>query len=244
MSEGDELRLDNPVLVQWEFASEERLDKRNSIYRQLVEGDVHEDVLFAAVAEAAPERVLDVGCGTGEMAQRIERDLGATVVAVDSSPRMVTLTRERGIDARVGDVQALAFEDGEFDCVVAAWLLYHVPDRDAAIAECARVLRAGGRLVAATLSSCNLAELWTFLGADIERDITFSSENGVEQLRPHFARVDAREAQGVVVFPTPDAMRSYVAANMTRAHLAANVPEFDEPVRVRTHHTIFVCDKA
>ena len=244
MTDESELRLDNPILVQWEFASEERLDKRNSIYRQLVEGDNAEDVLFTAVAEVSPERVLDVGCGTGEMSERIVRDLGAQVTALDSSPRMVHLTRERGIDAQVGDVQALAFEDASFDCVVAGWVLYHVLDRPRAIAECARVLRPGGRLVAATLASNNLAELWELLGADLERDISFAAENGQEQLEPYFARVERRDAHGVVVFPTPDAMRSYVAANITRAHLAPNVPDFTEPVRARTFHTIFVAETA
>jgi SAM-dependent methyltransferase len=244
MSEGEELRLDNPMLVQWEFASEERLDKRNSIYRQLVEGDNAEDVLFAAVRECSPKRVLEVGCGAGETAERIARELGAAVVAIDTSPRMVHLTRERGIEARVGDVRSLDFEDGEFDCVVAGWLFYHVSDRDRAIAECARVLRPGGRLVAATLASNNLAELWELLGSDHERDITFAADNGGVQLEPHFARVERRDAHGVVVFPTPDAMRDYVAANITRAHLAARVPEFGEPVRAGTYHTIFVADKA
>ncbi|HEY3184180.1 MAG TPA: methyltransferase domain-containing protein [Gaiellaceae bacterium] len=244
MTDDAELRLDNPILVQWEFASEERLDKRNSIYRKLVEGDNAEDVLFTAVAEVAPQRVLDVGCGTGEMAERIARELGAHVTALDSSPRMVRLTRERGIDAQVGDIQSLDFGDDSFDCVVAGWVLYHVPDRPRAIAECARVLRPGGRLAAATLASNNLAELWELLGADLERDISFAAENGQEQLEPYFARVERRDAHGVVVFPTPDAMRSYVAANITRAHLAANVPDFTEPVRARTYHTIFVGEKA
>jgi SAM-dependent methyltransferase len=243
MTGDSELRLDNPILVQWEFASEERLDKRNSIYRELVEGQNAEDVLIAAVGEVAPVDVLDVGCGTGEMAERIAHELGARVTAVDSSPRMVHLTRERGIEARVGSIQTLEFDDGSFDCVVAGWVLYHVPDRPRAISECARVLRPGGRLVAATLASNNLAELWELLGVDLERDISFSSENGQPQLELHFARVERRDANGVVVFPTPDAMRSYVAANITRAHLAANVPDFAEPVRARTYHTIFVAEK-
>jgi len=121
VTEEPELRHDNPLLVQWEFASEERLDKRNSIYRELIEGDNAEDVLFAAVAECAPKRVLDVGCGIGETSERVARDLGASVVAVDSSPRMVHLTRERGIDARLGDIQALELDDESFDCVIAGW---------------------------------------------------------------------------------------------------------------------------
>ena len=244
MSGDDELRLDNPMLVRWEFASEERLETRNSIYRQLIEGVNAEDVMFSAVAEFAPARVLEVGCGAGAMAVRIAREVGADVVGLDQSARMVDLTRERGVDAVVGDVQALPFDEGEFDCVVAGWLFYHVADRELAIAECARVLRPGGRLVAATLADENLADLWVFLGSPRERSLSFSSVNGKEQLERHFARVEAREAEGVVIFPTPDSMGAYVAANITRAHLAASVPAFTEPVRARTHHTVFVADKA
>jgi SAM-dependent methyltransferase len=244
MTEEDELRLDNPMLVQWEFASEERLEARNAIYRQLIEGVNAEDVVFDAVREVAPQRVLEVGCGAGAMAGRIARVIGAEVVGVDTSKRMVDLTRERGVDARVADVQSLPFEDGAFDCVVAGWLFYHVADRDRAISECARVLRPRGRLVAATLADENLADLWEFLGSPRERSLSFSSTNGAGQLRPYFDRIEAREAEGVVVFPTPEAMRSYVAANITRAHLAAAVPAFTEPVRAQTHHTVFVADKA
>lgn len=240
----DELRIDNPLLVRWEYASEERLATRNAIYRKLVEGQNAEQFVFEAVAEVAPETVLEVGCGAGEMAERVAVELGAEVLALDESERMVALTRERGVKAVKGDVQALPFEDGRFDCVVAAWLFYHVANRDLAIAECARVLRPGGRFVAATIADENLADLWEFLGVPSERTLSFSSTNGLEQLERHFARVEAREAHGVVVFPDPQSMRRFVAANMTRAHAAANVPGFTEPVRARSHHTVFVAEKA
>ena len=45
------MRLDNPVLVRWEYASEERVAKRNAIFRALVQGDNPEDIAFRAVAE-------------------------------------------------------------------------------------------------------------------------------------------------------------------------------------------------
>ncbi|HXK13210.1 MAG TPA: class I SAM-dependent methyltransferase [Gaiellaceae bacterium] len=243
MSEND-FRLDNPMLVRWEFASEERLEKRNALYRRLVEGmDAHE-VLFEAIKESAPTRVLEVGCGAGEMAARVRDELGAEIVATDTSERMVELTRQRGVEAHVADVQELPFGDGEFDCVFAGWVLYHVHDRERAIAECARVLRTGGRFITATLADENMSDLWDFLGSPRERSLGFSSTNGAEQLERCFTNVEAREANGVVVFSTPDDMTQFVAANMTRAHLAAVVPDFSEPVRVRTHHTIFVAGKA
>ncbi|MCW2965299.1 MAG: class SAM-dependent methyltransferase [Actinomycetia bacterium] len=242
MSEED-FKLDNPMLVRWEFASEERLEKRNAIYRRLVEGDNAEEVLFAAVKEFAPTRVLEVGCGAGGMAERVRDEVGAQIVAVDSSERMVELTRQRGIESYVADVQELPFGDGEFDCVFAGWVLYHVLDRARAISECARVLRPGGRFATATLSDENMSDLWDFLGSPRDRILGFSSSNGAEQLEQCFVNVHTREANGVVVFATPDDMTQFVSANITRAHLAAVVPEFTEPVQVRTHHTIFVADK-
>lgn len=243
MSGEDDLRIDNPLFVRWEYASEERLATRNAIYRELVEGQNAEELVFEAVAEVSPKTVLEVGCGAGEMAERIAVEVRADVLALDESERMVSLTRERGVEAIAGDVQSLPFEDEQFDCVVAAWLFYHVANRELAIAECARVLRPGGRFVTATVADENLADLWELLGVASERRLSFSSANGLEQLRPYFAHVEAREAQGVVVFPSPESMRRFVAANMTRAHAAANVPDFTEPLRARSHHTVFVAEK-
>lgn len=239
-----DLRLDNPLLVRWEFASEERLATRNALTRQLIEGDNPEDFVFEAVADVRPKDVLEVGAGAGEMSERIVQELGAKVIALDNSERMVALTREAGVEAVLGDVTALPFENGSFDCVVAGWVFYHVTNRDRAIAECARVLRPGGRLVAATLADENLADLWEFLGAPQQRTLTFSSANGAEQLTPYFVKIEVREAYGVVVFPTAESVRRFVAADMTRAHAAANVPEATEPVRARTHHTVFIAEKA
>jgi ubiquinone/menaquinone biosynthesis C-methylase UbiE len=240
--QGD-LPLDNPMLVRWEFASEERLATRNAIYRKLIEGQNAEEVLFKAVVEAAPERVLEVGCGAGELAERLSHEAGCEVVAVDISERMVALTRARGIEAGLGDMQALPFEDELFDCVVAGWVLYHVADRNRAISECARVLRPGGTFLAATLADEHLADVWEHVGLSSERTLTFSTANGAPQLARHFEHVEAREAEGVVVFPDANAMRQYIAADMTRAHAAANVPEFAEPFRARSHHTVFLARK-
>jgi SAM-dependent methyltransferase len=244
VSAGWSHRLDNPVLVQWEYASEERLRARNAIYRDLLEGPNAEEQIFVAVAEASPRRVLDIGCGTGEAAERFAKELGADVVAADQSGRMVNLARERGLDARVADIQALPFLDGEFDCVVAGWVLYHVQDRHRAIAEVARVLRPGGRFVAATMAVDNFAEVWELVGEDWGRNISFDRENGVAQLEAHFARVEQRDCDGTVVFPTADDVRRFIAASMMGAHLGGKVPELTEPFRARSRHTVFVAEKA
>jgi SAM-dependent methyltransferase len=230
--------------VQWEYASEERLRARNAVYRDFLEGPNPEDEIFEAVAELSPRRVLDIGCGTGETAERIAKELGTVVIAADQSNRMVDLARERGLEAVVADIQAMPFEDGEFDCVVAGWVLYHVPDRKTAISELARVLRPGGRLVAATMAEDNFAEVWELLGEEWGRHISFDRENGLAQLQPFFARVQQRDTDATVVFRTADDVRRFIAASMTGAHLGGKVPELREPLRARSHHTVFVADKA
>ena len=188
--------------------------------------------------------MLEVGCGTGEAAERIADELGATVVALDISSRMVELTKARGVDARVGDVQELPFADCEFDCAVANWVLYHVPDLDRGIAELARVLRPGGRLVATTVGEDNLREVWELLGDHSVFDLSFNRRDGADRLRRHFERVEQRDAKGTVVFPSPQALRAYVAATITRSHLAERVPDFDGPFRARSRHSVFVAEKA
>src|SRR5207244_5914622 len=118
----------------------------------------------AAGAPARAGGVREAGAGRGERAERMQRERGVEVVAVDQSERMVELARERGVDARLGDVLALPFEDGSFDCAVAAWMLYHVEDLDLGLRELARALRPGGRLVAVTNTEFHLPELWGRFG--------------------------------------------------------------------------------
>src|SRR3954453_16829249 len=119
------MRLDDPALVAREYADDARLRKRASAYTGIATGVDAREPALAAIREAAPRRVLEVGCGWGELAQWIARDTEAHVCAVDLPPRMVELARMSGVDAR--DVQDLPFRDAEFDVVVAAWMLYQVP---------------------------------------------------------------------------------------------------------------------
>ena len=133
------MSLDDPEVVRAQYATETGLETRRSIYEN-AEGEDAREVAFQAIAAAHPRRLLEVGAGPGELSARITAELGAEVIALDVSERMVELARGRGVDARVGDVQALPFADASFDTVVAAWMLYHVPDLDRGLAEIARVL--------------------------------------------------------------------------------------------------------
>jgi SAM-dependent methyltransferase len=77
---------------------------------------------------------------------------GAVVVGVDLAPEILALARtlNPAIDFRVSDVHQLTFDDGSFAAVVAGFLLPHLGDHQAAVAELARVLQPGGRLALST----------------------------------------------------------------------------------------------
>ncbi len=186
--------LDDPQSVREQYASEGNLRARQSLYADAIGVDAKE-VLWRTLLEWEPRRVLEVGGGPGELAERMQNELGATVSFVDVSPRMVELARERGIDAQVGDAQSLPFADGSFDTVVAAWMLYHVPDLDRGLAELARVLTPGGALIAVTNSVNHLREFRDLIDYPPGLEETFNRENGEEYLARHFATVDRFDAE-------------------------------------------------
>jgi SAM-dependent methyltransferase len=98
------------------------------------------------------ERVLDVGCGTGNAALAAAR-LGAIVAGVDPAVRLIDVARERAeqesvaLDLRVGDAVALPWPDHSFDVVVSVFGVVFARPADRAAAELRRVARPGGRIV-------------------------------------------------------------------------------------------------
>jgi SAM-dependent methyltransferase len=96
--------------------------------------------LLDAAGVTAGARVLDVATGSGVVAQAA-RERGAEVVAVDQAEAMVAIARSAGVDARLAAVERLPFDDGEFDAVVAGFLLNHLARPLEGVSEMARVAR-------------------------------------------------------------------------------------------------------
>ena len=152
------------------------------------------------------ERVLDAGCGPGEMLRGMAQhgDGWGMLVGSDFSAGMAAeaagAATELPAHFMVSDAQANPFPDRFFDVVMARHMLYHVPDIDRAVAEAARVLRPGGFLLTVTNSENTMPEYWALRDKAAQRfpamtqpdQVThrFSLENGPAFLEPHFDRIE------------------------------------------------------
>jgi ubiquinone/menaquinone biosynthesis C-methylase UbiE len=114
-----------------------------------------EKVLFGGGREWACSQargeVLEIAIGTGRNLPYYAPDIRLT--GIELSPEMLAIASEgaktlgRDVDLRLGDAQALEFDDQSFDTVIITFALCSIPDDRRAVAETRRVLRPGGRLI-------------------------------------------------------------------------------------------------
>lgn len=100
------------------------------------------------IATAKATTVLELGCGTGQIARHLA-DLDFDVTAIDLSPANIQATEARGVHALVADFASLPFPDNSFDASVAVNSLLHVPpiELSSVFTEIARVLRTGAQFL-------------------------------------------------------------------------------------------------
>jgi ubiquinone/menaquinone biosynthesis C-methylase UbiE len=181
------------------------------------------------------ERVLDVGCGPGDLLREMARHRQVArhqqgdrdmLVGLDFSPGMVAQAKIHAADLPVhffvGDAQTLPFPDATFDVVMARHMLYHVADIDQAVVEAARVLRHGGRFLVTTNSAHTMPEYFQMrrqaslrFPAMVQSEMItdrFSLENGSAFLEPYFDRVEAHTLRGILRFPVAEPFVEYFAS--------------------------------
>lgn len=171
----------------------------------------------------ANARVLEIGCGTGQMwiGQQPLIDGFAELMLTDFSEGMLqeaqkNLADIRGVQYRIADIQNLPFADASYDFVIANMMLYHVPDRMRAIAEVRRVLKPGGTFVCATYGEQGIVQ---YLKALLEGIVpmrspstNFTLQNGAEQLRTAFAEVERRDYPDYFLVDSAEALVSYLGS--------------------------------
>ena len=205
------LNQDEEYLKNEQYQDSGNLNARAELHRRFSSNKAgwHPWVL-GQIGLKANSRVLECGCGPGWLwrGQLDQLPPGCEITLTDFSPGMVAEAEAALSSAgyrfhfETADIQSLRFETDSFDVVVANHMLYHVPDRAKALSEVRRVLRPGGRFVAATNGQDHMRELNEFSGillgeeerrslAQLRKQVSsaFSLENGQEQLAPYFKEV-------------------------------------------------------
>jgi len=178
----------------------ERYDRNARFVSDLGQGVVE------LLAPRSGERILDLGCGDGVLSERLV-SLGCSVVGVDGSAAQVAAACARGVDARVGDGEALAFEE-EFDAVFSNAALHWMRRPDRVMDGVWRALRPGGRFVAELGGhGCVQAVVDALTAALATRGIDARSLNPwyfptVEDYRSRLERRGFR-TDSIVLFPRP-----------------------------------------
>ncbi|CAM5653254.1 MULTISPECIES: methyltransferase domain-containing protein [Streptomyces] len=168
---------------------------------------------FDVFAPTPGERLLDVGCGAGEVARQLGARVGKEghVSAVDRSALAVSVASSRHdgtpVDYAVGDVMALDAPDGHFDGVRCERVLQHLGDPDGAIRELIRVTRPGGRVcvIDTDWSSC----VWDGFEhmAEVIRCFPFPDQDAGRVVRARMVRAGLRATAPLPVtlrFTTPE----------------------------------------
>jgi len=162
-----------------------------------------QDLLLQMAAIQLGEKVLDIACGTGLVSFRAAEQTGATgfVLATDISDRMIekatTLSNEKNISnisfERM-DAEQVTCTNESFDVVICALGLMYVPDPSKAISEMHRVLKKGGRIVAAVWGErahCGWAEIFEIVDKRVSSEVCpmFFQLGTGKLLEMHFEKV-------------------------------------------------------
>jgi ubiquinone/menaquinone biosynthesis C-methylase UbiE len=186
--------------------------------------------VFEQMSLVPGTHVLELGSGTAALwqANRERLPIACTITLSDLSPGMQRAAREQlgplanRFDWAIVDAQAIPYDAQSFDVVIANHMLYHVPDRDVAIGEIRRVLRADGVLYAATNGEAHLCEMDELLFASApearrgDAAEHFSLENGEAQLRRHFSRAVVTRYPDSLEVTTPETLLRYLLSTSAR----------------------------
>lgn len=158
--------------------------------------------------------VLEVGCGTGLILERLAK-ISKRAVGVDLSPGMLEKARERELDVIEASATDLPFEDASFDITCSFKVLAHIPEISRALSEMARVTRPGGYLLAEFYNPWSLRALAKRLGpagkiSESTRESAvftrFDAPWRVKEILPEGCRiVDSRGVR--IVTPAASALR-------------------------------------
>ncbi len=248
-------KIDDPQYVERQYRDASNLKTRLGLHERFsVNPYGWQRWVFDQLNLPPACRILELGCGAGTLwLENLERlPAGWEVTLSDFSAGMVdeasrNLGKHAQFQFKVIDVQSIPYESEIFDAVIANHMLYHVPDKSAALAEIWRALKPAGRFYASTGGKRHLGEIADLLSKfDLElsfwgnRTDSFLLENGEVQLSEWFTGIRLARYEDALEVTDVTALVDYILSGRVDIP-AERLPRFREFVahEVETHGGVF-----
>ena len=187
-------------------------------------------------------RILELGCGSGSLwLENLDRiPSGWKITLSDFSAGMLdearrNLEKRRSFQFKVIDAQSIPLENAYFDAVIANHMLYHLPDRPAALAEIRRVLQPAGHFYASTVGDRHLVEIRDLIVkfdpqlASWGRVVDpFTLENGMTQLSVYFSGIQLYRYDDVLEVTEVGPLVDYILSGWAQHILVGREAAFRE----------------
>ena len=227
---------DQQYLTQDQYKDASNLDARIAIHQRFsTNPQGWFDWIFDTLVKLpADSKILELGCGSAEMwkkcAARIPADWVITLTdlsdgMLDAAWRNL-VSLGRGFKFEQMDAQSIPYADKKFDAVIANHMLYHVPDREKALAEIKRVLKDDGRLITTTVGNTHMQEMYQwlrFVNTNKRSDMfsnPFTLENGLEQLQKVFSQVEKSQYFDNLEVTEIEPLIAYIRSSIGSADLS------------------------
>jgi ubiquinone/menaquinone biosynthesis C-methylase UbiE len=188
--------------------------------------------IFSKIHLQESERVLELGCGTGQLWLENSNNVPSTcsIILSDFSKEMVNKAEENlrqhklPIEFEIIDAEKIPYPDKSFDVVIACHMLYHIPNIQKALKSISQLLKPGGRLIATTVSKNHLQELKNFLSGFglysqekiwVKNFSEFRNETGRDVLKPFFSEINFYKYINEVKISTVDPLMNYIQSMYT-----------------------------
>ena len=233
--------INNQENVKKQYANAGNLNTRISIHQKYSTNKMgFGNWIFSNYKISQGMKVLELGCGTGDMWRGHEDLISACsrLVLSDFSEGMLenakaNLGEKPGLEYRAIDIQNIPFEDESFDVVIANMMLYHVPDIARGLSEVRRVLKNGGTFYCATFGEHGIIEFLSkalnAYGVEDKVNKNFTLQNGKEILEPFFADVQELDYEDSLAVTNIDDLIEYIYSLSSMTSLSS-VPK--EEIRV------------
>jgi ubiquinone/menaquinone biosynthesis C-methylase UbiE len=119
------------------------ISKTYDRYRSYLDGLIKKIIELGRISQG--KKVLDLGCGTGNVAWQIKNKIDADLIGVDASLAMLKVAKDKSLEVICTDIdnQQLPFRDSSFDTVIGAYVIHQIKNLNFMLSECHRVLRDG-----------------------------------------------------------------------------------------------------